>query len=71
MSNYEWHNLKTIPHQEDHDDGRVPDTLENGAKLPHHAHAAHPQVLSDRDFEEEERDATCEPGQEVGNQEGT
>ena len=45
--------------------------LENGAELSDDVHAAHAEVLAERDLEEEERDAAREQGQEVGDEEGS
>ena len=55
--------------QEHHHDGRVSNTLEDGRQLTNNGHPALANVLAQGDFEEEERDAADEHGEEVGDQE--
>lgn len=52
--------------QEDHHQGRVSDSFEDGAELPHHTHATHAQVLPDRHLQQEERHAAGDECQQVG-----
>ena len=47
-----------------------PPYLEDGAELPDHGHAAHPEVLADGHLEKEEGDAADQHGEEVGDEEG-
>ena len=55
--------------EEDHHHGGVANALEDGCELADNLHASHPQVLADRDLQEEEWDATYQHGEEVGDEE--
>ena len=54
--------------QEYHHECGVPDALENGTELPDDAHAAHAQVLTDADLQQEERNSARDHGQKVGDE---
>ena len=45
--------------------------LEDGSQLTDHGHAAHPEVLADRDLEEEEGYSADKHGEEVRDKEGS
>ena len=55
--------------EEDHHNGGVADSLEDGCKLAHHWHASLADVLANRDLEEEQGDPTNQHREEVRDQE--
>ena len=57
--------------QEHHHDGGVAHALEDGRQLPHHRHSSLANILSNRDLEEEERDAADKHGEEVRDEESS
>ena len=57
--------------QEDHHEGRVADTFEDGAQLTDHAHAADAEVLAHRHLKQEQGYPTRQHSQKVGDQESS